>query len=156
MAMSEAEFDTEGLFFCDVDGLKGINDTFGHREGDLVLIRAADALEKTFRASDVVARLGGDEFVVLAAETSNGCEGVIQDRLARNLKKSKDTDCAYELSLSVGAARFDSKHRVTLGELMLQGDNAMHEQKGKRQLPARRSSQPSGSILPGKARTARG
>ncbi len=48
------------LLFCDVDNLKAINDSFGHQEGDLVLVRAADALEETYRDSDLLARLGGD------------------------------------------------------------------------------------------------
>ena len=53
------------LFVVDVDHLKQINDTFGHREGDLALKCVAEAMEQTFRDSDVVARLGGDEFAVL-------------------------------------------------------------------------------------------
>src|SRR4029077_20951716 len=56
------------LFFADVDHLKEINVTYGHREGDLALIRTANALEQTFRDSDIVARLSGDEFAVLALE----------------------------------------------------------------------------------------
>jgi diguanylate cyclase (GGDEF)-like protein len=51
-----------------VDNLKGINDSFGHQEGDLALIRTADVIEETFRDSDILARLGGDEFAVLASE----------------------------------------------------------------------------------------
>src|SRR5262249_24941578 len=58
------------LFFADVNGLKQINDTLGHREGDLVILQTARVIEKTFRSSDTVARLGGDEFAILAAETS--------------------------------------------------------------------------------------
>ena len=59
------------LFYCDVDNLKAINDSFGHREGDLALVRTANALERTFRDSDILARPGGDEFAVLASEASN-------------------------------------------------------------------------------------
>src|SRR5579872_942880 len=58
------------LFFADVNNLKEINDTYGHREGDFALVRVADALEKTFRNSDVIARLAGDEFAVLALEAA--------------------------------------------------------------------------------------
>jgi len=58
------------LLFFDMDNLKGINDAFGHREGDLAIIRAANALEETFRDSDILARLGGDEFAVLASAAS--------------------------------------------------------------------------------------
>src|SRR6267143_4698500 len=58
------------LFFVDVDNLKETNDSYGHQEGDSVLVRFADALRETFRDSDVLARLAGDEFAVLAADTS--------------------------------------------------------------------------------------
>src|SRR5206468_4904169 len=62
------------LFFMDIDGMKQINDSFGHGEGDQVLRRTAKALKMTFRDSDVIARLGGDEFAVLAIEASDNSE----------------------------------------------------------------------------------
>jgi len=117
------------LLFCDVDGLKKINDTFGHREGDLAIIRTADALEQSFRGCDILCRLGGDEFVVLASETSKQTQEIMLRRLERNLKKSGATEPRYGLSLSVGVARFDPKRAITLGELMVQADKAMYEKK---------------------------
>lgn len=117
------------LLFCDVDNLKKINDTYGHHEGDLALIRTADALEQSFRGSDVLSRLGGDEFVALASETSNQTQEIILRRLEKNLKKSSATEPRYVLSLCVGVARFDPKRAISLGELMLQADKAMYEKK---------------------------
>ena len=58
------------LFFCDVDNLKGINDTHGHAQGDLALKEVSAILKETFREADILARLGGDEFVVLAVDAS--------------------------------------------------------------------------------------
>jgi len=120
------------LFYCDVDNLKKINDSYGHREGDLAIIRAADALELAFRDSDVLARLGGDEFAVLALDSSVQSQGIILRRLEKNLKESSASEKRYELSLSVGVARLDPKHAVSLGELMSQADQAMYEQKRSR------------------------
>ncbi len=117
------------LLFCDVDNLKKINDSYGHRVGDLALIHTADALEQTFRDSDILARLGGDEFVVLAAEASVNTSEVILRRLEKALKKSNAGESRYQLSLSVGVARFEPKCAVSLGELMSQADEAMYEQK---------------------------
>jgi diguanylate cyclase (GGDEF)-like protein len=117
------------LFFADVDYLKEINDTCGHREGDLALVRTADAMEQTFRSSDILARLGGDEFAVFALETSSQYEDVILRRLEKNLKASNAGETRYELSLSVGAARFDPKNPVSLGELLTQADQSMYRQK---------------------------
>jgi len=121
------------LLYCDVDNLKKINDSHGHREGDMALIRAADALEQAFRASDIVARLGGDEFVVLAMEASGKTEELLLRRLEKNVKKSNAEETRYELSLSVGVARFDPKCAMPLGELMAKADEAMYEEKRKHQ-----------------------
>jgi len=115
--------------YCDVDHLKKINDSYGHQEGNLALIRTADALEHAFRDSDILARLGGDEFVVLAFEASGQNQGVLLGRLEQCLKKSNASESRYDLSLSVGVARFDPKHPISLGELMAQADKAMYEQK---------------------------
>jgi diguanylate cyclase (GGDEF)-like protein len=117
------------LLFCDVDNLKKINDTYGHREGDLALVRTADALEKAFRGSDIIARLGGDEFVVLAQVASEHTQEVLLSRLEKSLKKLSAGGSRYELSLCVGVARFDPKRAVTLGELLAQADKAMYEKK---------------------------
>jgi diguanylate cyclase (GGDEF)-like protein/PAS domain S-box-containing protein len=54
-----------GLLFCDLDGFKAVNDTYGHGVGDQVLIGITQRLRTTVRDSDLVARLGGDEFVIL-------------------------------------------------------------------------------------------
>ena len=117
------------LFFADVDHLKNINDTYGHREGDLALARAANALERTFRSSDILARLGGDEFAVLALEASCQDQDMILRRLEGQLQKASAEEPRYKLSLSVGVARFDPKHSVSLLDLLARADQAMYEQK---------------------------
>lgn len=122
------------LFFCDVDNLKFINDTFGHREGDLALVRAADALQEAFRDSDIVARLGGDEFAVLALEASSRNEHAMLARLQKAIHKSRKAETRYQLSLSVGVARFEAVCNLTLADLMEQADHAMYENK-KRKAP---------------------
>lgn len=119
------------LLFCDLDNLKRINDTFGHQEGDLAIIRTADALEQTFRGSDVIARLGGDEFVILAVEAGQQSLESMFRRLEQNLKKASSSGSPCTLSLSVGVARFDPKKPISLGELLVQADRAMYEKKRK-------------------------
>jgi GGDEF domain-containing protein len=69
------------LLYADLDGLKRINDSFGHKEGDRALVDTANILKGNQRASDIIARLGGDEFVVLTIETSNGGSEVMAARL---------------------------------------------------------------------------
>lgn len=117
------------LFFIDVDNLKQINDSFGHSEGDLALIRTAEVLERTFRDSDVLARLGGDEFAALAIEASGHSEATITGRLQQNLETVRCNESRYHLSFSVGAVRFDPRTASSITELMLQADRAMYEHK---------------------------
>src|SRR6266481_6402629 len=120
------------LFVMDVDRLKQINDSFGHSEGDCALKRTAQALEMTFRDSDVIARLGGDEFAVLAIEASGHSEATIRTRLYEDLKSISAGESSCEISLSLGVARFDPSNRMSIGELMVKADQAMYEQKRQR------------------------
>jgi diguanylate cyclase (GGDEF)-like protein len=117
------------LFFCDVDNMKGINDSFGHREGDLALIRTAHALEETFRDSDILARLAGDEFAVLASEASIPNRQAIVPRIVNSLAKTNAPESRYELSLSIGVARFAPGTSTSLGEVMARADQDMYEHK---------------------------
>ena len=123
------------LFLMDVDRLKQINDSFGHFEGDRALKRTAEALEETFRDSDVVARLGGDEFAVLAIEASGHSEATIKTRLFECLKSMSGEQPSYEISLSLGVARFDPRNRSSIEELMAKADRAMYVQKRQRSTP---------------------
>jgi len=120
------------LFVMDVDRLKQINDTFGHSEGDRALKRTAEVLEETFRDSDVVARLGGDEFAVLAIEATDHSEATIKARLFECLKSISAEQSGYEISLSLGFARFDPGNQTSIGEFMMKADQTMYEQKRRR------------------------
>ena len=118
------------VFFADLDGLKGINDRFGHGEGDRALSRAAAGLKATFaKKSDVVARLGGDEFIALVIEE----DGRRADDLCRHLRQSVAArgarESRYALTLSVGLARSDSERTQTLSELMAHADAALYRDK---------------------------
>ena len=117
------------LFFMDVDGMKAINDSFGHLEGDAALKRTAEALKKTFRDSDVIARIGGDEFAVLAIEASRQSEAAIRARFCKFIKSSGAEGSHYSLSLSLGVGRFDPRRPISVADLMMQADRAMYEQK---------------------------
>lgn len=117
------------LFFIDVDGLKEINDLFGHSEGDAALKCTAEALETTFRDSDVIARFGGDEFAVLAIEASDHSETTIRERLTEFLNSASRHKSGHKFSVSLGAARFDPWNPASMRELIAQADQAMYEQK---------------------------
>jgi two-component system, cell cycle response regulator len=117
------------LFFADVDGLKSINDRFGHGEGDRAISRAAACIKETFRRFDLTARLSGDEFVALIIEAPGRSAEAICRRLQSKLVEFSDIGSPYKLSLSVGVAHFNPGNPVTLQELMGQADIALYRHK---------------------------
>ncbi|NJD56420.1 MAG: diguanylate cyclase [Nitrospirae bacterium] len=118
------------ILYADLDNLKGINDTFGHQEGDRVLTEAADVLRDTFRESDVVARIGGDEFVVMPAVMGNATLESVAERLDRNIAAVNALPGRkHRLSISYGIAFYDPEHPCTAEDLLDQGDRLMYEHK---------------------------
>jgi two-component system cell cycle response regulator len=120
------------LLYIDMDDLKWINDHYGHNEGDHALIDLAGILKKTFRDSDIIARMGGDEFVVLLESTGENDE-ILMTRLYENIKDHHaEGTRRYKLSISVGAAQFDSENPISIDELLSKADTLMYAQKRKR------------------------
>lgn len=119
------------MFFADLDGLKGINDHYGHGEGDRAISLAAASIERTFRKFDVTGRLSGDEFAALIQEEPGRSAEAICQRLHLNLADCTGAENRYKLSLSVGVAHFDPDKPATLQDLMRQADTALYEHKRK-------------------------
>jgi len=118
------------LVYVDLDDLKAINDTLGHQAGDRALIRVADLLRETFRQSDIIARIGGDEFAVMALEASEENEAHLIKRLrARVREVNQENGEPYDLSVSVGAARFSGEGAMRLEDLLAEVDEAMYQEK---------------------------
>jgi hypothetical protein len=113
------------LLFADLDGLKWINDTFGHEEGDKALAEAAAVLRESFRTSDIVARLGGDEFAALAVDTTEADARIITARLQALIDaKNRRENRKFDLSISVGCSCYDLPvlHHRRAHRLGRQGD----------------------------------
>ncbi len=119
------------MFFADLDGLKWINDNYGHGEGDRAISLAAACIDRTFRRFDVTGRLSGDEFVALIQEEPGRSAEAICQRLHSNLADCSGAETRYKLSLSVGVAHFDPDKPTTLQDLMRQADTALYERKCK-------------------------
>jgi two-component system cell cycle response regulator len=127
------------IVFADVDGLKKINDTFGHPEGDQVLREVARLLKSTFRESDVIARIGGDEFAVMAFAATE----TLATSFTRRLQAMVDTVNAtpgrrYRLAISLGLAHYDPLNPRRVEDVLAQADAAMykHKRKQKKSPPA--------------------
>ncbi len=118
------------LVMGDLNGLKEINDHFGHEAGDIVLVEAAKVLRESFRESDIIARFGGDEFAVLMLEQPNVSEDLLVSRLnAQVALVNNRHERDYSLSISVGFARYDPDSPRTFDELLSTADTRMYNQK---------------------------
>jgi len=124
------------LLFIDLDGMKHINDEFGHDTGDDALIDVAMLLTRACRSADTVARLGGDEFVVLVQGDAASASAVRGRLLAAVLDHNEHSGCEYELSLSIGIGPYDPDRPIALAQLLAEADQAMYELKRRRKKPA--------------------
>jgi diguanylate cyclase (GGDEF)-like protein/PAS domain S-box-containing protein len=121
------------MLYVDLDGLKLINDKFGHSTGDLALIELANLLKNNFRNSDAIARIGGDEFVVFPVEITEDNIETITARFKDSLKSyNEKADYDFKLSACVGTAYYDPEHPHSLEELLIQADKDMYDQKNLR------------------------
>jgi diguanylate cyclase (GGDEF)-like protein len=118
------------LYFADLDGLKWINDTLGHEEGDKALIETATVFKEAFRTSDIIARLGGDEYAALAVDITEAKSEIFTARLQSLIdRRNNQENRRYRLSISVGCAYYDPEHPCSLDELTASADKLMYEQK---------------------------
>ena len=124
------EIKKEGfVFFCDMDGLKKINDTYGHKMGDLAIKTQAQVLKQAFRDSDVIGRLSGDEFAVVAPGFKEHKISAIHERLETlNKAYSRKNDLPFDISISIGPVSFNSDN-TNLKELLVQADKNLYEEK---------------------------
>lgn len=115
------------LLFIDLDGLKTINDTFGHEMGDIAIVSVANLLKQTFRTSDIIGRLGGDEFAILT-QVSNS--HAILQRMQANIHHYNHTQqLPFQISMSIGVQSYDPARPISLDDLVTLADTQMYQQK---------------------------
>lgn len=121
------------LIFADVDGLKKVNDQYGHEMGSRMIIDTAHLLKQSFRQADVLARWGGDEFVVLLGHGTSDTQDIVLERLQTKISEFNESSSdPYELSVSFGVAAIDLKSETPIEEVIAQADTSMYEQKRKK------------------------
>ncbi|UCH80989.1 MAG: diguanylate cyclase [Nitrospiraceae bacterium] len=118
------------LLEADLDDLKTINDTYGHKVGDAALKEIAGLLKDTFRETDIIARIGGDEFIVFQLENEGtGPAKLIARMQEKLLARNADKSVKYQLSLSMGAVYYDPDAPRSVDELLVSADRLMYDQK---------------------------
>lgn len=118
------------LLFFDIDEFKYINDTFGHRAGDAMLVRVAGEVSAQVRRNELLARLGGDEFAILAPDLTEEEAQGFAERLVRALSQISFSFEGQNLRLtcSLGIA-FYPLHAATADDLVACADVAMYQAK---------------------------
>ncbi len=118
--------DTFSIILFDVDNFKNINDTFGHKVGDNVLVDLANLVKKEIRKSDTFARWGGEEFVILAPQSDLEQTIVLAEKLRSKIEEHNFKDIG-NLTCSFGVAEF--KNGYSLKELVKCADDVLYKAK---------------------------
>ncbi|BBB27035.1 diguanylate cyclase domain-containing protein [Amphritea japonica] len=123
------------VLFIDLDYFKEINDQYGHKAGDQLLIETAQRLRKLLREEDTVSRLGGDEFVILLPDINNTTSALeLAEKIKQSIKRNFTTEDGLTLKVdsSIGIALYPDHGRDT-SSLLSRADHAMYiaKKKGK-------------------------
>lgn len=127
--------DDLGIFVCDIDGLKIVNDNLGHIVGDELIKGAGYVLQHSFRETDIVCRVGGDEFYIIM----NECTEIEMQRVKQRLENiiseynERNSEREYKLSISIGICHSSELYNEKTWENMINiADERMYFEKGKR------------------------
>jgi len=121
------------LLYLDVDRFKEINDTYGHKEGDMVLKEVDHLFKSTLREIDIICRIGGDEFLLIFPESSLNDAPLIRERLNTSLKKlNQKLAKPYKIGFSIGLSVYDPFNHQPVEKLIHLADQRMYEDKDKK------------------------
>lgn len=114
------------IIMGDINGLKLINDSFGHVMGDDLLKKAAQAIKAGCREDDIIARLGGDEFIVLLPKT----DALMVEKIINRIKEAMETDKLGNIDISISFG-FDSKREKNedINEVLKKAEGHMYQDK---------------------------
>jgi diguanylate cyclase (GGDEF)-like protein len=119
------------VVFGDMNGLKVINDTYGHEMGDIAIQHQAEVLKKTFRSNDVIGRLSGDEFAVIITSSRLDSLDSIREKVNKMaVSVCYQSDLPFSISISLGAVEFN-KENFDLKELLKRADEQQYIEKRK-------------------------
>ncbi len=117
------------LIFADLNGLKFINDTYGHTKGDMVIKKTAGILRTVCRKEDIIARWGGDEFMVILPRTSKDDARQVKDRVKKTSRKIEIRDEEnIPLSVAVGVATKETPDQ-DIYEVLKDAEDKMYQNK---------------------------
>jgi len=120
------------ICYIDIDGLKEVNDRYGHGEGDNLIVRIAKIISESIREQDSLCRLGGDEFLVIQPTCTTENAEVFRTRLDDSFKRlNRDHPRSYRYAASYGFAEYRPDMTVSVDKLINLADAAMYREKMK-------------------------
>jgi len=114
------------IIMADLNGLKLVNDTYGHEVGDEILISAADILRNACRKEDIIARWGGDEFIILLPQTGENEAKQIENRIKEMCRDAYVNDMPISIAIGVSIKK-DMKKDLLL--VLKEAEDNMYKQK---------------------------
>jgi diguanylate cyclase (GGDEF)-like protein len=121
------------VLVIDMDGLKFINDTYGHSEGDIAISSFSKVLKKTLRETDIIGRIGGDEFVVFSTVKNEDDASDISKRIHDSLNEYNSKQLhPFKLSVSIGSVVLDEATDECLEEAIKSADLILYKEKGEK------------------------
>lgn len=114
------------LIYADLNGLKTINDAFGHQVGDQFIFQAAETIRNVCRADDIIARIGGDEFVILLPKTDIVSTEKLAHRLKAKIERAKINDISVSVSFGWGTKENEEQ---TIESVLKSAEDLMYQQK---------------------------
>lgn len=127
------------IIFADLDHLKEINDTFGHKEGDYAIVAVSNILKSTLPDGAIVGRLGGDEFIGLYEIKNKRDSKNIENTLKKNFKNlNSNSKKPYYINASIGRFTFNSNTKIEISTLFDKADKYLYEAKKKRRNSVRK------------------
>ena len=115
-----------GFIVCDVDGLKNINDKYGHITGDEIILAAAQVLKSIISEQHILTRIGGDEFVIFLPVANEIEIKIMFHNLDAAIRNYNKQHCAIPLSLSYGSAMLENDEQV-VDEVLKLADSNMYK-----------------------------
>ena len=122
------------IIYCDMDGLKKINDVYGHEAGDRAILAESIILRSNFRSNDIIARIGGDEFAIISPGLTANALKKIREQIDEDCRIwSGGNEQGFEISISMGFVQYpSSKMGYKITPLLSEADALMYIEKRKK------------------------
>lgn len=129
---AQANGEPVSVMMLDIDHFKAVNDQYGHKAGDLVLIDVASIFQKFCREQDLIARFGGEEFVILLPSANSQAAKECAERIRQGIEKHSiklDESTTLKVTISIGVAEMSIASQETIESAINQADKALYQAK---------------------------